>query len=114
TAKNGLGIMMDSSAHSFHKLVQQGLRKTSGSWNIHDFNKLRNETIKGYAKFVKQKQKDWDFYVTFDYVRDCPTIYEMQKQLEGMKIRPVPVYHGDQPDMWLEKYCKEGHKLVCI
>lgn len=111
---SGMGIMMDSSAHSFHKLVSAGLRKTAGKWSIRDMVKLRDETVTGYAKFVKDKGKDWDWYVTFDYVKDCPTIYQMQKQLEGLKTRPVPVYHGDQPTEWLKRYCEEGHKLICL
>ena len=110
----GMGIMMDSSAHSFHKLVSAGLRKSHGKWSIHDMEKLRDETLKGYSKFIKKRGKAWDFYVTFDYMKNCPIIYDMQKQLEKMGIMPVPVYHGDQPLDWLRRYCDEGHKLICI
>jgi hypothetical protein len=112
--KNGCGIMMDSSAHSFHRLVDKGLRKTQGKWTMHDTEKLRDETIKGYSKFVKKNQKDWDWYVTFDYKKDCSTIYAMQQQLEKLGTNPVPVYHGDQPEEWLKRYCEEGHKLICL
>lgn len=115
SVKNKMGIMMDSGAHSFHKLVQYGLRKTKGKWTVKDFNKLRDETVENYANFVKANGKKWDWYVTFDYVKDCPTIYDMQLRLEKYGIRPVPVYHGDKPPKeWLERYCQEGHKLIGI
>ena len=112
--KNNLGIMMDSSAHSFHKLLEKGLRKTSGKYKIRDIEKLRDQTIDEYAKYVRKEEKNWDFSVTFDYIKDCPTIYKMQKQLESYKINPIPVYHGDQPIDWLRRYCEEGYKLVGI
>ena len=112
--KNKLGIMMDSSAHSFHRLNRAGLRKASGKWNVRDVDSLRDAVIKSYADYVKVNTKKWDWYVNFDYVRECEKIYAMQKKLEGQGIKPVPVFHGDQSTEWLERYCKEGHKLVCI
>lgn len=110
----GMGIMMDSAAHSFHKLAKAGLRKTKGKWNIHNINKLRDQTVEGYSKYVKKNQKDWDWCVTFDYVRECPVIYKMTEQLKELGCNTVPVYHGDQPIYWLEKYIDDGHKLICI
>lgn len=110
----GIGIMMDSSAHSFHKLGKAGLRKTEGKWSVRDFDRLREQTLEGYAKFVRKNEKDWDWYVTFDYVRQCPVIWEMQETLESMGIDPVPVFHGDQSIDWLKRYCDKGHKLICI
>ena len=112
--KNGMGIMMDSAAHSFHKLTIGGLRKQNGKWSMKDFDKLKDETIGQYARFVKKQGKNWDFSVTFDYVKDCPTIYKMTEQLKSLGVNTVPVYHGDQPIDWLRRYCEEGHKLVCI
>jgi hypothetical protein len=112
--KNKMGVMLDSSAHSFHKLVSAGLRKTSGKWSVRDMEKLRDETVKGYSKYCKKHGKEWDWYVTFDYIKDCATIRQMQHQLESLGTKPVPVYHGDQPIDWLKKYIDDGHKLICI
>jgi hypothetical protein len=112
--KKGMGVMMDSAAHSFHKLKVLGLRKKSGKWSVKDTDKLRDKVVETYAQYVLKEGKKWDFVVNFDYVRDCPVIYAMQKQLEKLGIRPVPVYHGDQPDEWLKRYCEEGHKLICL
>jgi hypothetical protein len=114
SVKNGLGIMMDSGAHSFHKLVSAGLRKKSGKWNVGDMNKLRDQTVTNLARYYKKYGKDWDWYVTFDYIKDCPTIREMQGKLLKLGTKPVPVYHGDKPMDWFERYCKEGYKLICI
>lgn len=112
--KNGLGIMMDSSAHSFHKLLNAGLRKQGGKWDVRDTEKLRDETIKGYSKYVKKEGKNWDWAVTFDYVRECPVIWDMTKKLKSLGANTIPVYHGDQPIDWLRRYCEEGYKLICI
>ena len=106
----GTGVMMDSSAFSFHEFV----RKRSGKYAGADLEKMREDTIERYVDFAKRDGKKWDFYVTFDYVKHCPTIYEMTKRLEKEGIRPVPVYHGDHGTEWIERYCKEGYKLIGI
>jgi hypothetical protein len=111
---NKIGVMMDSSAHSFHVLTAKGRKKRSGKWNVSDIDTLKDMVIDQYVDYVKRKGDDWDWYVNFDYIRDCQIIYEMQKLLEKKGIRPVPVYHGDQSLEWLERYCKEGHKLIGI
>lgn len=110
----GVGIMMDSSAHSFHKLISAGLRKEKGKWSVRNFEELRKKTLKEYAEYVKKNQKDWDWFVNFDYRKDCPIVWEMQTTLEDMGIKPVPVYHGDQSVDWLKRYCDKGHKLICL
>jgi hypothetical protein len=110
----GVGIMMDSSAHSFHKLISAGLRKSTGKWTVRNFEELRKKTLKDYAKFVQENHKDWDWYVNFDYVKQCPIVWEMQQTLEEMGIHPVPVYHGDQPIDWLKRYIDKGYKLICL
>lgn len=106
----GMGIMMDSSAFSFHEFV----RKRSGKYVGADLEKMRYDTIERYVDYVKRQGKQWDFYVTFDYIKHCPTIYEMTKRLEKEGIRPIPVYHGDHGTEWIERYCKEGYKLIGI
>jgi hypothetical protein len=114
SVKNGLGIMMDSAAHSFHKLNKAGLRKKSGKWKVSDVEDLRDKTVKEYSKYVKKEGKNWDFAVTFDYVRECPIIWDMTHKLNKMGADVIPVYHGDQPIDWLRRYCEEGYKLICI
>jgi len=112
--ENNVGIMMDSGAASFHGWQKKGLRKVGGKFSVRDEVTLRDGVIKNYVKYVKQREKDWDFYLTFDYVKQCPVIYGVQKRLEKLGINPVPVFHGDEPIDWFKRYCEEGHKLICL
>lgn len=115
----GCGIMMDSSAFSFHMAVKKAFgelshKKLRGRFNFSDIDGMREQVISQYIDYVKANSKKWDFYVTFDYVKRCPIIYQMTKKLEAAGIRPIPVYHGDAPLDWLERYCKEGYKFIGI
>ena len=111
--QQGLGIMMDSSAHSFHNFLKMGntVRKEVRHQNV---ALLRDQVIKDYVAFVKSREKDFDFYVNFDYVRDSPVIYNVLKQLEKMGIKSMPVFHGDAGFSWLERYFDEGYDYICI
>src|SRR6266568_3121874 len=54
-----IGIMMDSSAFSFHSLIKQGKRKTGGKWNVDNIETLRDQVIGSYVDYVKKNKKDW-------------------------------------------------------
>lgn len=111
---NGIGVMMDSAAHSVHQLAGKGLRKRSGKFRVTDIDELKKIVIDQYTEYALKEGKKWDFYVNFDYVRDCPIIYDMQKFLEKRGLKPIPVYHGDKSIDWLRRYCEEGYKLIGI
>jgi hypothetical protein len=111
---NNIGVMMDSAAHSIHHLKAQGLKKNKGKFNIHDIDKLRDLVMDQYVEYVNKEGKHWDFHINFDYIKNCPEIYRVQKVLEEKGLRPVPVYHGDHGLEWLKRYCKEGYKLISI
>ena len=113
SVSQGVGIMMDSAAHSIHVLIKKGF-KYKGKYNVTDIEKIKEIVMDSYTKYVKEEKKNWDFYVNFDYVKHCPTVYAVQKELEKRGIRPIPVYHGDMELEWLERYCKEGYKLIGI
>src|SRR5262249_22984613 len=74
----------------------------------------REQTIELYVDFVKKRQKQWDFYVTFDYERNCPLIYKVTKRLESMGIKPAPVYHGDSTIDWFKRYLDEGYTRLGV
>lgn len=114
SVENDLGVMMDSGAASFHNLQKKGLRKLGGKYSVRHEGELKDLVINSYVKYVKKERKNWDFYLTFDYLKQCPIIYDVTKELEKKGIRPVPVYHGDQSTEWLTRYCSEGHKLICL
>lgn len=111
--KEGIGIMMDSSAFSFHVLARKARAK---GMTESDVAKLRDKVIKDYAKFIKEQKHHGqiDFYVNFDYVKHCPTIYKMQHRFQDQGLRPMPIYHGDSSFDWLRKYLDEGHDYLGV
>jgi len=112
----GVGIMMDSGAHSFHKMLSaSGGQVSKSKKRSHDqVDTLKDEFVKGYMKYVHKEEKLWDFYVTFDYRKHCPTIFKMQNTFRENNLNPVPVYHGDKGTDWLLRYVDMGCKLICI
>jgi hypothetical protein len=111
------GVMMDSSAHSFHKLARKsaaGKFKQAKVGYIDKVEALKESVIKSYYDFSKQEAHLWDFQCNFDYVREAPVVYAMQKRLEKMRLHPIPSFHGDAGTYWFEKYVDEGYKMIGI
>lgn len=112
-----LHVMMDSSAYSFHNwLNKQSGRVSSkkGGKVVLNKEELREQVVGQYVEFCKKDGKKWDFYANFDYIKHAPTIWKMQERLEGMGIRPTPVYHGDVSLDWLRHYIDAGYTRICI
>jgi hypothetical protein len=107
----GVGVMIDSSAASFHGLAR---KRKVGKHHRDDIIKLRDSVVAEYVGFVKRHRKEWDWYVNFDYTHDSQVCWDMQKYLEQKGIRPVPVYHSGQDTEWFIRHCKEGYKLIGI
>jgi hypothetical protein len=113
--KAGVGIMMDSGAHTFHKMRKSagGTISSSRKQHFSHIEKLKGEWMKTYAKYCRENMHLWDWAVTFDYVKHCPEIFRVTELLEkDIKAKLVPVFHGDQSTVWLERYADSGHKLV--
>ena len=109
--KKGIGVFMDSGAYSFQKFMHG---EASKKYTPKQLKQLKHETIERYVKYCKEQGKNWDFYANFDYARDGQLVYNVQKKLEKEGIRPAPVYHALYSLSWLERYCKEGYKIIGV
>lgn len=110
--KQGIGIMMDSSAFSFHWFARAGGKVKK--YRFKKVSELRNYVIGDYTQFILEEGKHFDFYVNFDYVKKAQVVYNVQKKLEGSGIVPMPMFHGDAGYRWLRKYIDEGYKYIGI
>lgn len=110
--EKGVGIMMDSGAYSFHQFThkKKHTKKSKSRYQLVD--DLREKTVKHYVQFIKDNEGRFDFYVNFDYVKDAEKVYAMQKRIERMGIRPMPMFHGDATIDWLERYLEEGYDYI--
>lgn len=114
--KAKIGIMMDSGAHTIHKLNAQSKRrndKASVKQEI-DLEAIQEEMFKRYVEYVKKNKSKWDFYITLDWKKDQKVIYDMQKRFVKEHLLPMPVYHGDSSLDWLRKHRDMGCKVICI
>jgi hypothetical protein len=79
---------------------------------------LAEKYLRNYSSYVKwcyQNNMYFDFYVTLDWKKRCSAIYKVTEELfKDHGIHPVPVYHGDSPLYWVEKYIGEGHRILGI
>lgn len=96
--KAGLTWFLDSGAFTFQKMPKL------------DVPSLLDQ----YAAFTKKQNPKPEFYVNFDYVKDCPTIKRMQAELEKRGLKPVPVYHGDNSLSYLRGYLDAGYPRIAI
>lgn len=111
--------------NAFRYCVQENIRVflDSGAFTIQ--NSLRQRAgidplplVDAYGRFVLRLQEEGvplDFYVTFDYAKDCRIVRDVTLRLQReFKLKPVVVYHGDASLDWLRRYIGEGHTLICI
>jgi hypothetical protein len=105
----GVGVMMDSSAASFHGLLR---KRKVGVHKREDITKLRDSTVSQYVEYAKEHRREWDWYVNFDYTHDSKICWHMQKYLEKEGLHPIPVIHGGQDIDWFRRYCEDGYKLI--
>jgi hypothetical protein len=114
---DGVEIMMDSGAHSIHKIAEAA---AAGRSDKHakkqsiDIEELKEKMFKNYSSYCLKNSKKWSFYLTLDYKKSQPVIYEMQLRFEKIGLRPLPVYHGDSSIDWLKKYIDLGHNFICL
>lgn len=112
-------IFYDSGAHSLqNKIYRRGefsrsFKDKTVKISVED---EIDRYIEGYAKYIKSfhPKCQVDFYVTVDYLINCPTIFKVTQRLYKLGIKPVPVYHGDQSIDWLRRYCDLGHRFFGI
>lgn len=119
--KNNVHVFMDSGAHSFHNFRY---RQNSGPFkNLPKserhvlIDKMMKDFTVNYAAYIRWcygQKLHYDFYVTFDAVKECARIRAITKELFGLGIYPVPVYHGDQSLDYVRKYIDDGHKIIGV
>lgn len=114
----GVGIMMDSGAHSLHKIQAQSKRRNVKAYEKQTISieKEKELMFKKYVQFCSEKNhfKKWDFFVTLDFKRHQPSIFKMQLRFEKEGLRPIPVYHGDHSLDWVMKYKDKGYDLIGV
>ncbi len=108
--KRKIPIMMDSGVYSFRTYRAYLERKGKSTSSLPDDAGY----IKLYVDFCKKHGKNWDFYVTVDFTRDCAANLKIHQKLEKMGIRPVPVFHGDDSTDYLKRYADRGYDYICI
>lgn len=114
--KKGIGIMMDSGAHTLHAIERQSKQRSaiSDKQKTIDAEALKDDMYERYVEYCHENNSKWDFYVTLDYKRHQPTILRMQKRFIADGLLPVPVYHGDKGLDWLSKYKDLGCNLIAL
>lgn len=105
--ERGNHLMMDSGAFSFYMFMAKHK-------NIPNKEALTEKTLSTYIEFCHKRQKQWDFYVTFDHIRDVKVIWDVTKRLEKEGLKPIPIYHGDQSLDWLRRYLDAGYQRIGI
>ena len=119
--REGVRILVDSGAHSFHNVLQRGkglgkgLSKAQRRSAVED---AVDDHMRRYAEFIRWAYVNgriFDAYVTLDAFKDCPWIYKTTQRFQKEhSIRPIPVYHGDQSIDWIKRYIDDGHKMIGI
>jgi hypothetical protein len=107
-------IMLDSGAYSTHAYSLKTSRMVGDTSKRLDIETLQKKWFDDYVKFCYLHKDKVTFYVTLDFKKNQPMIYDMQKQFQVKGLAPMPVYHGDSSLDWLSKHKDMGHNYICI
>lgn len=112
----GVELMMDSGAHSIHRIANSTSQRSGTAAKKQSMNleQIVEKMFQDYAKYCKKNQKKWDFFLTLDWKMHQPTIFAMQQKFAEKGLMPVPVFHGDDSFDWIQKYVDMGCKLICV
>lgn len=115
--KKKINIMMDSGAHSLHVLTRSTKKrgtKAKAKQQI-SVDQLQQQMFRRYVKYCHANKDNWAFYVTLDFKRSQPVIYEMQKHFEHFGLAPMPVVHGESNlEYWIKKHYDMGHRYIAL
>lgn len=111
----GCRVFLDSGAFAFQG---RWLKPTHGKIRRYDLlDPAVNERVKfqeAYIKFCLKYGSRFDCYANFDWRRQSPLVYGIQKELEGKGIFPLPTVHGDDGVDWFKRYIDEGYKFIAV
>ena len=112
----GFNLFLDSGAHTFQNRTRAG----SGTIGKNDYALLdnieeeREQYKQEYIAFCREHGHRFDVYANFDYVEHSPTVWELQEELEGQGIAPIPTVHGDSGLEWMHRYIDKGYTYLGI
>lgn len=113
---NNIRVFLDSGGYTFHEINRKiAAGKAVKTFQNKEFS-IESYTA-NYVKYLKAmygRKDTFDFYVGIDSIKQCKIIYEDFKELESTGVRPIPVYHGDAPIDWVQRYIDEGHRIIGI
>ena len=113
----GIHMFLDSGAHVFQHRYRVGGKVSQKDYEVPSAETLAEELAAfkaGYAAFVKEHGHRFDVYANFDHVEHSPTVWDVQKELEGMGIAPIPTIHGDAGMDWMHRYIDAGYTYLGI
>jgi hypothetical protein len=70
-------------------------------------------SLEGYAQWVRRWGHLFDHYANLDVIGDAEATLANQKRLEDMGLRPMPVFHVNEPWEYLENYL-ESYDYVAL
>lgn len=97
----GVRVMMDSGAFTLQK-------DPRCNWDVHD------EYLDGYEAALRKFEGELDWYAPVDWRRSVEMVDGSMKRMHERGLKPVPVFHGNDPFRHLERYVKDGYPLICI
>jgi len=73
----------------------------SGAFSAHHNNTTVN--IQDYINFIKKHDKEIETYANLDSIGSAEKTWINQKIMEDVGLKPIPVYHLGEPELYLKK-----------
>lgn len=85
--------------------LQVGIFIDSGAFSA--FSQGSQIVLKEYAEYLRACSPLVSHYANLDVIGDPAATLENQRRLEGVGLRPLPVFHVGEDFSYLERYCEE-------
>tara|TARA_R100001530_G_scaffold1886_1_gene3271 strand:- start:40827 stop:41615 length:789 start_codon:yes stop_codon:yes gene_type:complete len=70
--------------------------------------------IDEYIAFIKEEKNALAHYAVLDVIGDSVETYKNQKYMESKGLNPVPCFHFNEDEKWLEKYLDGDYDYIAL
>lgn len=116
-------VFVDCGAPSLHNFLGRTLKKmragsliTDRGTDNYDYASAPEyfQYRDAYGAFLKKFSPFITTYSNLDLMNNGEGTYANQKYLEGLGLKPIPVYHVGDDVKWIKKYLDEGYDYIAI
>ena len=84
----------------------------SGAYSA--YNSGKSISIIDYMEYIRKNEEYIYRYVNLDVIGDSELSYMFYLIMKNKKFKPIPVFHYQENELWLQRYIEDGHTFIML